>query len=61
MAGIFILFPLGVVFADKLYQVFFGFNMGNTGKVINLTAADLALIFHGDYYLKQSSRQQQSN
>ena len=45
LTGSFFVFPLGVVFLDKIYQIFFGFYVYESMFVVNKPSADLALVF----------------
>ncbi|MDP2946211.1 MAG: hypothetical protein Q8N61_02025, partial [bacterium] len=56
------------VAADQIYDIFFGFDMGNTYKIVNVPITNLASIFTHNrstpfafYYFKQFPLQQQAD
>ena len=46
MAGFSVFPPLRMVPANQVNDVFFGFDMGNADKIINISVANLASVFH---------------
>lgn len=56
MAGVVLFFPFRMVAPDQLNQVFFRFDVRDTGEFVNFPAAKLAFIGHR----RHSSRQQHS-
>lgn len=62
MAGLPVFLPFRVVFFNQLHEVFFGFGMGYSYKIIDIAAANLAGVFHcccfPFSYLRQSLLQE---
>ena len=46
MASLVFFVPFGVVALDKVQEVLFGFNVGNTDKIVNIAVTNLAAVFH---------------
>jgi hypothetical protein len=55
MAGLLGFVPFRVVLTDQIDQIFLGFNVGDTGKIIDVAVAYLAAVFHEQSALQQHS------